>query len=377
MNNPKKIVLVISDLHLGAGSIVNGKKNLLEDFHYDKELIDFIDYYILKSHDETSIELVINGDFLDLLAVPFVKYFDDEFWSEKAALEKLKMIMDAHIPVWNALSRFLEKPKNKIVYILGNHDAEMVFDSLKNLFLSYIKEAVRSKLQIDNQNVLYNPLPGVFIQHGHEYENAHIYDPTNVVIETTSGEKYFTPPWGSYYVTHVINKYKREREHINAVRPIKNFLIHGLIFDTFFTIRFMLANVYYFFMVRFMYFFRMKKTYRDLITSVSNELRLFQDYESLTEDFFNKQVDCRVLIVGHTHKPVLTEHIGGKKFINTGTWTRMLGLDLSFDSFGTYLTFARIESQNEDFPIEEFEKNVFIELSRWVGRNEHPFQEFR
>ena len=33
--------------------------------------------------------------------------------------------------------------------------------------------------------------------------------------EAEDGSKYFIPPWGSYYVTRVINKFKEERDHIN------------------------------------------------------------------------------------------------------------------------------------------------------------------
>ena len=88
-SNFDKTILVISDIHLGAGEIVNGKRNLLEDFHYDKELIEFLDYYSRGFYSEKEVELIINGDFLDFLAVPFVEFFDDEFWSEEAALEKL------------------------------------------------------------------------------------------------------------------------------------------------------------------------------------------------------------------------------------------------------------------------------------------------
>lgn len=95
-NNIKKTILVISDLHLGAGKIVNKRKNFLEDFHYDKELIEFIEYHASMHYQERDVELIINGDFLDLLAVPFVPYFDDEFWSENASLDKLKMIINAH-----------------------------------------------------------------------------------------------------------------------------------------------------------------------------------------------------------------------------------------------------------------------------------------
>lgn len=94
-DSSSKLILVISDLHLSAGKMLKGKRNLLEDFHYDNELIDFLNYYSSGDYADMEVELVINGDFLDFLAVPYVDFYDDEFWSEKAALAKLKMIMEA------------------------------------------------------------------------------------------------------------------------------------------------------------------------------------------------------------------------------------------------------------------------------------------
>ena len=93
--NFERTVLVISDIHLGAGTYVNGEFNTLEDFHYDTELVEFLDYYSSGDYLKQEVELVINGDLFDLLAVPFVRYFDDEFWSEEAAMEKLKLILEA------------------------------------------------------------------------------------------------------------------------------------------------------------------------------------------------------------------------------------------------------------------------------------------
>ena len=133
-NKVQKTILVISDLHLGAGIQVNGRKNPLEDFNSDKELVDFLNYYSSDKFVSQEVELIINGDFFDLLAVPYVKYFDDEFWSEKAALEKLELILKAHPEVMDALKEFLSKKNKKIVYIIGNHDAELVFESLKERF---------------------------------------------------------------------------------------------------------------------------------------------------------------------------------------------------------------------------------------------------
>jgi len=85
------MVLVISDLHLSAGKNIRGRRNFLEDFHFDRELIDFLVYHSSGLYEDKDVELVINGDFLDFLAVPLRRGFlMMRFWSEKAALEKLK-----------------------------------------------------------------------------------------------------------------------------------------------------------------------------------------------------------------------------------------------------------------------------------------------
>ena len=374
-NNVQKVVLVISDLHLSAGKMIKGKRNLLEDFHYDNELIDFLNYYSAGDYLEIEVELVINGDFLDFLAVPYVEFYDDEFWSETAALAKLRMIMRAHTGVLDALKRFLSKPHKRIVYIIGNHDAEFVFDSMKEEFLSYFGD-LKKNIILSNAISTHVPTKGISIQHGHQYERAHEFDQENAVVETLNGEKYFIPPWGSYYVTNVINKYKQERSFINAVRPIKHFIIHGILFDTFFTVRFMLSNFYYFVMVRFWHFYMVKRSLKQVFEDIFRELELFQDYETLTRQYFEKNPESRVLIVGHTHNPTLRIFNDGTMFINTGTWTRMVNLDLGQWNNGNVLTYAKILIKKLDYEIEDFEKNVEVDLKHWMGINNLPYSEY-
>ncbi len=374
-NSVQKVVLVISDLHLSAGKMIKGKRNLLEDFHYDNKLIDFLTYYSSGDYEEVEVELVINGDFLDFLAVPYVEFYDDEFWSETAALAKLRMIMSAHPGVLEALKRFVSKPRKKIVYIIGNHDAEFVFDSLKEEFLNFFGD-VRSNITLSNAISIHIPVKGISIQHGHQYERAHEFDQENAVVETLNGEKYFIPPWGSYYVTNVINKYKQERSFINAVRPIKHFVIHGILFDTFFTIRFILSNFYYFVMVRFWHFYMTKRSLRQVFEDLFRELELFQDYETLTRQFFEKNPGSRVLIVGHTHNPTLRIFNDGTMFINTGTWTRMVNLELGQWNNGNVLTYAKIIVKQLEYEIEDFEKYVEVDLKHWLGINTFPYSEY-
>ena len=248
----------------------------------------------------------------------------------------------------------------------------MVFGSLKNYFLALFKQENRERIQIDNDNHTYSPVTGVYIQHGHEYELEHQYDPKNTVLELENNRRYFIPSWGSYYVTHIINKYKQEREYVNSVRPIKNFLIHGLVFDTFFTVRFMIANAYYFIMVRFLHYYRLKQGWGQIISDSLSELSLFQKYESLTRDFFQEHDDCKALIVGHTHEPVYREYGDGTIFINTGTWTKMTNLDLKFNSVEANLAFAKIEVIDSD----KKSADHIITLNKWLGKSDFPFEEF-
>ena len=364
-----KTILVISDTHLGAGAYVDGKRNYLEDFHCDQEMVDFLKYYSSKDYLERSVELIINGDFFDLLAVPFVKYFDDEFWSEEASLEKLKMILKAHPEVIEGLKNFIHKKNKKIVYIIGNHDGEFIFDSLKKHFLEIFPKQDRKKIEIIfNLEEDYIPIKGVHIKHGHEYEIAHNFLPETSLAVDDEGRRYFIPPWGSYYVTRVINKFKGERDHVNSVRPIKQFVINGIIYDTFFIFRFGLANLFYFVMVRFISIFIQKKQLKDIWDYTLRELALWKNYEDFSQKFFEENEDARVLLVGHTHNPAFHVFADGNIFINTGTWTKMNYLDVERIGFRSALTYAQIDVKSGD--------DWDVVLNRWEGARTTPYSEF-
>lgn len=362
----QKTIIVISDIHLGAGAYVNGMRNFLEDFHYDEEMVEFLEYFSTKEYEKKEVELVINGDLFDLLAVPFVEYFDDEFWSEEAALDKLKLIVKAHPEVMEAFNEFLKKKNKKIVFIIGNHDGELVLKKLQEYLKEQFPEEVRDRFEIKADHGDYSPHEGVLIRHGHEYEIAHTFHLKESVVTDQDGRRFFIPPWGSYYVTRVINKFKEERNHINAVRPIKKAMINGLIYDTLFTMRFLLANMFYFVMVRFIYIFKQEKSFKDIVNHSLGELELFADYEELTRDFFSENEQYHCLIVGHTHEPIHRTYIDGTTFINTGTWTDMYHLD--HGKGNATLTFAQIDYFDK-------EEKPEIALRSWKGLRKVPFDE--
>ena len=376
----KKTILVISDIHLGAGVMVKGNRNYLEDFHYDKELVEFIEYYSSGEHEKREVELIINGDMFDFLAVPFVKYFDDEYWSEEASLEKLKMILEAHPEVIEALNGFIAQKNKKITFIIGNHDAELLHDKLQEYLLSQFEEERRSRFHIlMDLSGEYIPVPGVLLQHGHEYEVAHQFDRKECIIEDEKGMKYFIPPWGSYYVTRVVNRYKEERDYINAVRPIKKAMINGLIYDTFYTLRFLISNVFYFVMVRLIGLFKEGRSLKEILMKTLDELELFHDLDTFCEELFEKRPQIGCLIVGHTHEPAFKSFGDGRVYMNTGTWTDMYFIDWGKGRHTPQLTYAQVDvyekggdKKEGGHPLE----NLDLNLNVWKGVNYKPFCEF-
>jgi len=369
-NKSDRTIIVVSDLHLGAGPMIGGIRNYLEDFNSDQELVELLDYYSSGEYQNKKVEIIINGDFLDFLAVPFIEFFDDEFWSEEAALAKFDLILKAHPEVINGLCLFVKKPEKKLTYIIGNHDAELILPKMQEKFLNLFDKEHRDSVEIihEPQNA-YRPHPEVLLKHGHEYEIAHLYNTEESIVKNENGRRYFIPPWGSYYVTRVLNKFKEERHHVDSVKPIKKFIINGIIYDTLFTIRFLLATTYYFIMVRAILIFKEKKGFKKFLKKSFEELELFNDYEELTQDVFIENPEVNILIVGHTHEPMLRSNSEGKVFINTGTWTHMHHLDFGKNSDGENLTYAQVD-------IDGAGKIVSTNLFCWRGRSNLPFYDF-
>ena len=156
---------------------------------------------------------------------------------------------------------------------------------------------------------------------------------------------------------------------MDAVRPVKKFILHGLIYDTFFTLRFMIATIYYFIMVRFIHYFWLDKNIKRLWRKLGAELELFQDYETLTQDFMNSRSDLKVLVVGHTHNPVFRSYADGSIFINTGTWTRVYSLDFGKRTEGINLSYALIDLKNSD-------SDINASLLVWKGKADLPYEEY-
>jgi hypothetical protein len=128
--------IVISDCHLSAGRFYEGHLNPHEDFYFDDEMCAMIEHFSTGDYGTrpdgsgVEVELFINGDFLDFLNVPLQGDFEDAV-TEQVSLRKCEAIIAGHPKVMAALKRFAGLPGKRITYMIGNHDADLFFEKVR------------------------------------------------------------------------------------------------------------------------------------------------------------------------------------------------------------------------------------------------------
>ena len=182
----KKIKLVVSDLHIGRGRILDsGAVNSLEEFYYAEKFVEFLDFYMSGEHRETQVELILNGDILNLLQVDFRGHYLTVI-TESITIEKLKMIIDGHPQVFEKLREFAAREGNEITYVVGNHDQGMLWAGAREFLNKILNTSVRYK------NIVYF-FDGVHIEHGHMHEAANRLDPKKFFLKKKFTGTYFEP----------------------------------------------------------------------------------------------------------------------------------------------------------------------------------------
>jgi UDP-2,3-diacylglucosamine pyrophosphatase LpxH len=160
--------IVISDLHLADGHAI------LDGFG-DRQQSSFEGLLSAAAatgnhqgpsyRDAEDVELIINGDCFDFLAVS--PYKTDGVTDSSTAAEKLEKMIVAHRPFFAVLRRFVARPGRHVTFITGNHDVELGFEEVR----IRIHEAIGAAHRVDFcHSRCYRPLPDVWIEHGHQYD---------------------------------------------------------------------------------------------------------------------------------------------------------------------------------------------------------------
>jgi UDP-2,3-diacylglucosamine pyrophosphatase LpxH len=235
---PEARIVIISDLHLGAGP--------LDDC--DGELESLIVEFLNELSEDGPVQLVINGDFLDFVQASPWQGTDLTAESKKGiplcfteaqSVAKLESITKTHRSVFQALSRFVAaNDMNTVVIVPGNHDADFFWPAVREVFSDTLfgeARRRRNRLEIFLDHSYTPPdCPTVQIDHGHQH------DPTNCftvgdktcwsassppIFEDCEGKKRLLECVGTRFLIRFLNKLDFHYPFVDNVKPFSRFLI--------------------------------------------------------------------------------------------------------------------------------------------------------
>lgn len=351
--------IVISDLHLGTGQR-RGELNPFEDFFHDARFAELVAHYDTSTPPDTELELILNGDIFDLLKVKIDGRWPLEVTAEVAA-EKLRHCLEGHPVFVHALRKLLERPTRRITYLPGNHDLDMWFPSAQDTFRRYVAPPeARDRIHFVTSTDTYHLAEGIQIRHGHQLERIHRVDYGRMTKKARDGREVLILPWGSLWILEVMNPAKEQRSHVDRVQPLRRFIFGAALFDTRFALSFLWRSTVHFVRRRLLAFAAWRDAIRNVPRMLREEIFSLGGFDEAAMRELRKLRGVHTLIVGHSHAPRYRLLPGGKVLVNTGTWMRMINLDLSHLGQDTGLTYALIEHTGDGKPR--------TSLMRWYGK---------
>lgn len=334
----KRIKLVVSDLHLGAGRFLeDGRLNSFEEFYFDERFAEFLHFYTTGSFSDCETEVILNGDIFNFLQTDYKGHFLTVI-TESITLDMMKRIVDGHRPFFDALRSFAQKPGNQVTFVVGNHDQGLLWPAVRN----YVNEAIGVSAKY--KNIVYY-FDGVHIEHGNMHEAANRMDPRKFFLRKDLPEPILNLPFGSFFFVEFVMKLKHVNPHVDKVRPFRSMLRWGLLFQFRFTVKSAILGVKYFIKSVLNPDPRKMWNFRRLL-KIFLESAIFPDLSDSARKILR---DDRVhtVIFGHSHVYQYRQFGSDKEYFNTGTWTEVTSLDVA--SFGriTKLTYVLIEYPQE------------------------------
>ena len=354
----KLIRLVVSDLHLGTG-VQSGKLNPHEDFFEDDRFAEMLSHYDAQAGADCDIELILNGDIFDLLKVKVGGKWPTEI-TEEVASEKLRLCLEGHPRFVLALRRFVAAERRKLVYLPGNHDLDMWFSAPQEIFKRYVAPGtLGERVRFITASDTYYLPEGIQIRHGHQLERIHRIDYARPVRELGDGRKVLALPYGSLWILEVLNPVKLERNNVDRIQPLRLFLLGSMFFDPRFAIRFFLRAGFHLLRRRIFTLRAWTERLRHLPRILREEVFAMGGFDEAAVRYLQKLRGVHTLIVGHSHSPRFRVLPSSKVLVNTGTWMKMINLDLQHLGQDSGLTYALIEYPDDG--------SVRTRLMRWYG----------
>ena len=247
---PGDIVVVVSDLHIGAGRYYDG--NALEDFISDNAFASLVGELARESESAgRNAELVVNGDFVEFLQAPRGSSFepgrtyppaDYGDMSAAASAQKLRHIVVGHPTLFAALRDWLRAtaPHRRLIITKGNHDPQWHWSAVQDVLREAVGATGDRRHLLDFPAVGYSR-PGLYVEHGNQYtESANRFSNFAEPLSPADPTQLETP-WGSKFVIEFFNFVEREKYWVDGVKPYAALVWYSLKYDPVFAFRALVA----------------------------------------------------------------------------------------------------------------------------------------
>jgi len=224
-----RLIVVISDLHMGIGKDSAEKWYNEEDFRWQKEFELFLKE--IDREGKGATDLILNGDTFELWQsiTNDCQYEDKNLGcTESEALARMRKVIQAHTPDLKALGRFAESHNNRIILLAGNHDVALQFPEVRNAAIGTITTS--------KDRVIFNPSgywlsadQRIYVEHGHQIGrevNCFVNWPSPFITE--GGKSYLRRPWGEQFVQKYYNDYENKYSILDNIASEQEGVRYGL-----------------------------------------------------------------------------------------------------------------------------------------------------
>lgn len=355
-----KYKLILSDFHMGKGRYFrDGSQNILEDFVFDREFGEFLAYYSSGEFAQAEVELILNGDFMNLLQVDNFGVFT-HIITERSVVRAVERIISGHGIVFKALRQFTAIPGHTVSYVVGNHDVGMLWRGPRKVF----SEACGTNVVF--HDVCYQ-FDGIYVEHGQQHERFAMSDMRRPFITRGLPEPVLNLPWGSLFVAVVLPAIKQERPHVDKVRPFQIFLRWAFFHDLWWGIRtfFKAAK----FVIDTILFHRRYQIAQNVQNTFGllKEITFYPNYDRIAFKILEENDQINVVIFGHTHILRYRKWRAGKEYFNEGCWSEVTSLDLSDYGTRMRMSYAFIEYLPNPTAENPYERKPKVRLKEWKG----------
>jgi hypothetical protein len=220
-----RTTVVVSDLHIGVGRC-GAKWCPSEDFRWPDEFAAFlrkIDVY-------GDVDLIFNGDTFELWQSLSRDCSHDDAnlgCSEAEALGRFIRVADQHSPTLDEILAFAARRDNRVVFVPGNHDAALLYPSVRAELLRRVKS---DRVSVASEGYWIAPSDGaVYAEHGHQIGR----DPNRMkrwpapFLRDDGNVQYLQKTWGEQFVQDFYNAYEERFPAIDNIAGESSGLHYG------------------------------------------------------------------------------------------------------------------------------------------------------